>query len=93
MRSQMSRGVPEWSRGKDIHMGSCHTVAEKVRGHIGIVPGSFRKVPEDSGGVRKSGKCSTTSNTAAWAVGGRPNLNGPRAPAPPRPMRMGEGKP
>ena len=55
---------------------------KKVRVFFGIVPGSFQKVPEDSGGVRRSGNCSTTSNTVAWAVRGRPSLNGPGAPAP-----------
>ena len=37
MRSRTSRGVLEWSGGKDLYMGSCHTVAGKVRGHVGIV--------------------------------------------------------
>ena len=82
MRFRTSRGVPEWSGGKDLYMESCCSGSGKSSVFSGIVPGSFRKVSEDSGGVRRSGKCSTTSNTAAWAVGGRPNLNGPRAPAP-----------
>ena len=84
MRSRTSRGVPEWSGGKDLYMESCCSGSGKSSGFFGIVPGSFQKVPEDSGGVRRSGNCSTTSNTAAWAVRGRPSLNGPGAPAPPR---------
>ena len=39
MRSQTSRGVPEWSGGEDLYMGSSHTVTGKVPGHTGIVPG------------------------------------------------------
>src|SRR3954463_7873790 len=85
MRSRTSRGVPEWSGGKDLYMGSCCSGSGKSSGFFGIVPGSFQKVPEDSGGVRRFGNCSTTSNTVAWAVGGRPSLNGPGEPAPPRP--------
>ena len=77
MRSRTSRGVLEWSGGKDLYMESCCSGSEKSSVFFGIVPGSFQKVPEDSGGVRRSGNCSTTSNTIAWAVGGRPSLNGP----------------
>ena len=84
MRSRMSRGVPKWSGGKDLYMESCCSGSGKSSGFFGIVPGSFQKVSEDSGGVRRSGNCSTTSNTVAWAVGGRPSLNGPGAPAPPQ---------
>ena len=93
MRSRTSRGAPEWSGGKDLYMGSCYWGSGKSSVFSGIVPGSFRKVPEDSRGVRRSGNSSTTSNTVAWAVGGRPSLNGPGAPAPLRPMRMGRGNP
>ena len=39
MRSRMSRGVPEWSGGKDLYMGSPVLVTEKVLGAIGNVPG------------------------------------------------------
>ena len=39
MRSRTSRGVPEWSGGEDLYMGSHHMVTESVRGFIGIVPG------------------------------------------------------
>ena len=77
MRSWTSRGVPEWSRGKDLYMESCCSGSGKSSGFFGIVPGSFQKVPEDSGGVRRSGNCSTTSNIVAWAVRGRLSLNGP----------------
>ena len=88
MRSRTSRGVPEWSGGKDLYMESCCSGSEKSLVFSGIVPGSFQKVPEDSGGARRSGNCSTMSNTVAWAVGGRePALSGlganpPRAHAP-----------
>src|SRR3954465_2217901 len=46
MRSRTSRGVPEWSGGKDLYMGSPVLVAGKVSGFIGSVPGP----PEVSGG-------------------------------------------
>ena len=32
MRSRMSRGVPEWSGGKDLYMGSPVLVAGIIRG-------------------------------------------------------------
>ena len=38
MRSRTSRGVPEWSGGKDLNMGSPILVTEKVSGAIGNVP-------------------------------------------------------
>ena len=37
MRPQTSRGVPEWSGGKDLYMGSLVLVAGKVSRIIGIV--------------------------------------------------------
>ena len=39
MRSRTSRGVPEWSGGKDLYMGSLILVAGKVSHFISIVPG------------------------------------------------------
>ena len=39
MRYQTSRGVPEWSVGKDLYMGSPVLVTRKVSGFIGNVPG------------------------------------------------------
>ena len=75
-------------------MGSHHTVTESIRGFAGIVPGPLKGFRGSTGRVRRSGNCSTTSNTVAWAVGGHPSLNGLGAPAPPpRPMRMGRGNP
>ena len=50
MRSRMSRGVPEWSVGKDLYMESCCSGSGKSSGFFGIVPGSFQKVLKDSGG-------------------------------------------
>ena len=62
MRSQTSRGVPEWSGGKDLYMGSLILVAGKVSRIIGIVPG----VPK---GVRGSTKEVHLPQGATWAVG------------------------
>ena len=39
MRSRTSRGVPEWSGGKDLYIGSPVSATEKVLGVTGIVPG------------------------------------------------------
>ena len=62
MRSRTSRGVPEWSGGKDLYMGSLVLVAGKVSRIIGIVPG----VPK---GVRGSTKGVHLSRGATWVVG------------------------
>ena len=53
MRSRTSQVAPEWFGGKDLYMGSHILATRKVSGFAGIVPGSFRMVPECSGGVRK----------------------------------------
>ena len=91
MRSRTSRGVPEWSGGKDLYMESCCSGSGKSSGFFGIVPGSFQKVPEDSGGVRRSRNCSTTSNTVAWAVGGDLALMG-QGNQPPKVHAHGRGE-
>ena len=39
MRFRTSRGLPEWSGGKDLYMGSPVLVTGKVSGAIGNVPG------------------------------------------------------
>ena len=54
------------------------------------------KLPEGSGGFRRGPEVRKMFHHVQYSsmgCRGRPNLNGPRAPAPPRPMRMGEGKP
>ena len=53
MISETSRGVSEWSRGKDLYMVSHILGSEKRCSFFGIVPGSFEKVLEDSGGGPK----------------------------------------
>ena len=64
MRSRISRGVPEWSRGKDLYMGGPVLVAEKVSGFIGNVPGP-------PGGSRGSTKWGHKPRRATWAKCGR----------------------
>ena len=64
MISQTSRGVPEWSRGKDLYMGSPVLVTGKVSGDIGNVPGP-------PGGSRGSTKWGHLPQKAAWAMCGR----------------------
>ena len=92
MRSRTSRGVSEWSRGKDLYMGSHILGSGKRCSFFGIVPGSFQKVPEDSGGVRKSTSGSTTTQGLAWAAGRCPGLIGLGAPSPQKPMWLGKAK-
>ena len=65
MRSRMSRGVPEWSGGKDLYMGSPILATGKCSGFFGIVPGP----PEGSRGPTGWGHLPWG---ATWAVGGAP---------------------
>ena len=66
MRSQTSRGVPEWSRGEESYIGSQVSAIGKVSGVIGIVLGP----PEGSRGSTGWGHL---SRRAPWAeVGGEP---------------------
>src|SRR3954470_6482077 len=65
MRSRTSRGVPEWSGGKDLYIGSPFSATGRVSGVIGIVPGP----PEGSWGSTGWGHL---SRRAPWAVGGAP---------------------
>ena len=82
MRSRTSREVPEWSRGKDLYMGSLILVAGKVSRFIGIVPGP----PEGSQGSTGWGHL---SQGATWAVGGAPWPTWAKGTSPKRPMRLG----
>ena len=69
MRSRTSRGVPEWSGGKDLYMGSPVLVTGKVSGFIGNVPGP-------PGGSRGSTKWGHQPQEAAWAKCGRGSAPG-----------------
>ena len=60
MRSWTSRGVPEWSGGKDLYMGSPVLVTGKVSGDIGNVPGP-------PGGSRGSTKWGHMLQRHTWA--------------------------
>jgi len=84
MRSRTSRGVPEWSGGKELYMGSRVSAIEKVSGVTGIVPGP----PEGSRGSTGWGHL---SRRAPWAeVGGEPAPGGlVRPPGPPSAPRVG----
>ena len=64
MRSRMSRGVPEWSGGEELYIGSQVSATGKVSGVIGIVPGP----PEGSRGSTGWGHL---SRRAPWAELGR----------------------
>ena len=79
MRSRTSRGVPEWSGGEELYMGSLVSATGKVSGVIGIVPGP----PEGSRGSTGWGHL---SRRAPWAeVGGNQSLVGWCAPLGPSP--------
>ena len=64
MRSRTSPGVPEWSGGKDLYMGSPVLVTGKVSGAIGNVPGP-------PGGSRGSTKWGHKPLRATWANSGK----------------------
>ena len=89
MRSWTSRGVPKWSGGKDLYMGSLVLVTGKVSGVIGNVPGP-------PGGSQGSTKWGHQPRRAAWAKCGREPApgglvrphKGPKAQG-----RVGGGKP
>src|SRR3989337_843525 len=80
MRSRTSRGVPEWSGGEDLYMGSHHTVTESVRGYAGIVPGPPKGFRGSTGRVH-------LPRRALWAVCGRKPA--PRGLVPPPPRAQG----
>ena len=84
MRSRTSRGVPEWSGGKDLYMGSPALVTRKVLGAIvtyrdhregpGGPPGgatSPRRLhgPSVGGDQPQVGWCTPTKAQGAWESG------------------------
>ena len=74
MRSRTSRGVPEWSGGEELYIGSAVFAIEKVLGVTGIVQGP----PEGSRGSTRWGHL---SRRAPWAeVGREPAPSGLGAP-------------
>ena len=82
MRSRTSRGVPEWSGGKDLYIGSPVSAIGTSFGVIGIVPGP----PEGSRGPTGWGHL---PRGATWAVGGAPWPTWAKGTSPKRPMRLG----
>ena len=69
MRSRTSRGVLEWSGGKDLYMGSLVSALGTSFGVTGIVPGP-------SEGSRGSTGWGHLSRRAPWAeLGGEPALS------------------
>ena len=64
MRSRTSRGVPEWSGGKELYIGSGISAIGKVSGVTGIVP----RPPEGSRGSTGWGHL---SQGAPWAEVGK----------------------
>ena len=85
MRSRTSRGVPEWSGGEELYIGSPVSATGKVLGVTGIVPGP----PEGSRGSTGWGHL---SRRAPWAeVGREPAPSGLGAPPWASPLRLGLG--
>ena len=83
MRSRTSRGVPEWSGGEELYIGSPLSATGKVSGVTGIVPGP----PEGSRGSTGWGHL---SRRAPWAeVGREPALSGLGRPPLGLPLRLG----
>ena len=83
MRSRTSRGVPEWSGGEELYIGSPVSATGKVSGVTGIVPGP----PEGSRGSTGWGHL---SRRAPWAeVGGEPAPGGLVRPPLGLPLRLG----
>ena len=86
MRSRMSRGVPEWSGGKELYIGSAISAIGTSFGVIGIVPGP----PEGSWGSTGWGHLSPR---APWAEVGRdPAQSGLGRHFPLGPMRLRVGE-
>ena len=83
MRSRMSRGVPEWSGGKELYIES-----EDLA--IGSVPGITGNVTGPPEGFRGSTGRGHPSRGATWAAWGRePAPGGLAAPPSLGPMRLG----
>ena len=83
--SRKSRAFPEWSRGKELYMGSRVSVIGKVSGFTGIVPGPLE-------GSRGSTGWGHLSRRAPWAeVGGEPAPGGLVRPPMGLPLRLGLG--
>src|SRR3954463_12568167 len=82
MRSRTSRGVPEWSGGKELYIGSAVSAIGTSFGVIGIVPGP----PEGSRGSTRWGHLPWW---ATWALGGAPWPAWAKGNQPQGPMRQG----
>src|SRR3954462_5691572 len=82
MRSRTSRGVPEWSGGKELYIGSAILAIGTSFGVIGIVPGP----PEGSRGSTRWGHLPWW---ATWALGGAPWPACAKGNQPQGPMRQG----
>src|SRR3954471_740000 len=85
MRSRTSRGVPEWSGGKELYIGSAILAIGTSFGVIGIVPGP----PEGSRGSTRWGHLPWW---ATWALGGAPWPAWAKGHQPQGPMRQGNLK-
>ena len=81
MRSRTSRGVPEWSGGKDLYTGSPVSGIGTSFGVIGIVLGPPKGVRGSTGWVHQP-------RGATWAVRGAPWPIWAKGTSPKRPMRQ-----
>ena len=81
MRSRTSRGVPKWSGGKELYIGSAISAVGTSFGVTGIVS----RPPEGSRGSTGWGHL---PRGATWAVGGAPWPIWAKGSSPQRPMRQ-----
>src|SRR6266536_1349412 len=90
MRSRTSRGVPEWSGGEELYMGSPVSFTGTISGVIGIVPGPPK-------GARGSTGWGHLPRGTKWAEQGREPAHsglvrppkGPKEPRAPNPRVWG----
>ena len=81
MKSRTSRGVPEWSGGKELYIGSAISGIGTSFGVTGIVPGPPK-------GSRGSIGWGHLPRGATWAVGGAPWPIWAKGTSRKRPMRQ-----
>ena len=86
MRPRTSRGVPEWSGGKDLYMGSPVLVTGKVSGFIGN--GTTGRVP----GVHQVGPPAPEGYMGQVWEGTSPRWAGAPPHQGPRRLGFGEGR-
>ena len=101
MRSRTSRGVPEWSGGEELYIGSQVSATGKVSGVTGIVPGppegsrgttGWATCPGGPRGLKVEGNQPLVGwGAPPWASPHAPRVGNPRGGVPP--CLGGQGNP